>query len=260
MTRVFGIWLFLSCALFGQTAPTAFTVASIKPNRSSDDRFMMRFLPGGGLTATGVTLKMLIMNAYEVAGYQIVGAPAWVGTERWNIEAKADGVRGTLKREESDAMLQRLLEDRFQLKSHRESKKLPAYALVVAKGGAKLKAHAAADGARPQESFGFGSAAGTGVPIPDLAFQLSQGLGRPVLDRTGLQGRYDFTLEWTPAPGEFTAAAIGLPPRAGPPRPVDPNRPSIFTALEEQLGLRLKSTKAPVEILTIDHVEQPSEN
>jgi bla regulator protein blaR1 len=260
MARIFGMWLFLSCLVFGQTAPQAFTVASIKPNRSSDDRFMLRFLPGGGLTATGVTLKMLIMNSYEVAGYQIVGAPAWVGTERWDIEAKAEGVRGTLKRDELDALLQRLLEDRFELQIHRQSKKLPAYALVVAKGGPKLRPHAPTDAARPSERFGFGSAEGSDVPIPDLVRQLSLGLGRPVLDRTGLEGRYDFTLEWTPAPDEFTAAAIGLPTRAEPPRPTDPNHPSIFTALEEQLGLRLKSAQAPVEILTIDRVEQPSEN
>lgn len=265
MIRICGIALCISCTVFGQTAPTAFTVASIKPNRSSDDRFMLRFLPGGGLTATGVTLTMLIMNAYRVAGYQIVGAPSWAATERWDIEArivpdKTDGVRGVLKRDELNALLRRLLEDRFELKTHRQSKKLPAYALVVAKGGPKLTAHAAADAGRPQERFGFGSASASNVPIPDLARQLSLGLGRPVLDRTGLQGRYDFTLEWTPAPGEFTAAAIGLPPRAEPPPPADPNRPSIFSALEEQLGLRLKSTKAPVEILVIDRVERASEN
>lgn len=265
MIRICGIALFISCTLFGQTPPAAFTVASIKPNRSSDDRFMLRFLPGGGLTASGVTLKMLIMNAYEVAGYQIVGAPSWTGTERWDIEArmvqdKTDGVRGTLQRDELDAMLQRLLEDRFQLKTHRQSKKLPAYALVIAKGGPKLKPHAAGDRTRYRDTFGFGSANAANVLIAYLAGQLSLGLGRPVLDRTGLEGRYDFALEWTPAAGDFSPAAIGLPPRAEPPRPADPDRPSIFTALEEQLGLRLKSTKAPVAILTIDHVEQPSEN
>jgi uncharacterized protein (TIGR03435 family) len=240
VVRIIGMWLFISCLLAGQTAPQAFTVASIKPNRSSDDRFMMRFLPGGGLTATGVTLKMLIMNGYEVAGYQIVGAPSWAGTERCDIEARivqdqTDGTHGTLKRDELDAMLRRLIEDRFQLKSHRETKKLPAYALIIAKGGSRLKP-AAANGARPQERFGFGSAAASNTPIPDLAWQLSLGLGRPVLDRTGLQGSYDFTLEWTPAPGEFTAAAIGLPPRAEPPRPADPNRASISPRSKSSSG------------------------
>jgi uncharacterized protein (TIGR03435 family) len=259
MTRILGISLFMACLLPGQTPPAAFAVASIKPNRSSDDRFMLRFLPGGGLTATGVTLKMLIMNAYGVANYQIVGAPSWLGTERWDIEAKSDGPPRPFQRDELDAMLQRLLENRFQLKTHRQLKKLPAYALVIAKGGTKLKP-AASDSARPQERFGFGSAAGSNVPIPDLAWQLSLGLGRPVLDRTGLKGGYDFTLEWTPAPGDFSPASIGLPPRAEPPPPADPNRPSIFTALAEQLGLRLQPTKAPVEILTIDRVEEPSKN
>lgn len=259
MIRICGLSLFISCTLFGPPAPSAFTVASIKPNRSSDERFMLRFLPGGGLTATGVTLKMLMMNAYEIAGYQIAGAPAWLGTERWDIEAKTDSVHGALKRDELDTMLLRLLQDRFQLKTHRQMKKLPAYALVVAKGGPKLKPHPA-DHARPQERFGFGAASGSNVAIPELARQLSLGLGRPVLDRTGLAGGYDFTLEWTPAPGDFTPAAIGLPPRAGPPHPADPDRPSIFTAIEEQLGLRLKSTKAPVDILVIDQVDRPSEN
>src|ERR1700683_2266165 len=98
MARIcWALSLFIPCGLFGQIpasppiVPTAYTVASIKPNRSSDDRFMLRPLPGGGLTATGVTLKMLIMFAYGVAAYQISGAPSWVGTERWDIEAKTDG-------------------------------------------------------------------------------------------------------------------------------------------------------------------------
>jgi uncharacterized protein (TIGR03435 family) len=162
MRRIFGVGLFISCTLFGQTAPREFAVASIKPNRSSDDRFMLRFLPGGGLTATGVTLKMLIMNAYKAA------TPRWVGVERWDIEAKTDGVRGPLKRDQLDAMLRNLLEDRFQLKTHRQSKKLPGYALVVAKGGPKIKAHAT-DGAKPSERFGFGSATASNIPMADLA-------------------------------------------------------------------------------------------
>jgi len=259
MTRIFGIWLFLSCTLSGQTARPAFTVASIKPNQSTDDRFMLRPLPGGGLTATGVTLTMLIMNAYEVAGYQISGGPRWVGVERWDIEAKTDGLRGPLRRDQLEAMLQRLLEDRFQLKTHRQSKKLPGYTLVVAKGGPKLKPHAA-DHAKPSERFGFGSANASNIPMADLAWQLTTDLDRPVLNRTGLPGGYDFTLEWTPAPGEGLPESMGLPPRIEPPRPADPNRPSIFTALQEQLGLRLKAAKVPVELLVIDHVEQASEN
>jgi bla regulator protein blaR1 len=263
MTRTFGAigLLAIACSLFGQTtpAPTAFTVASIKPNKSSDDRFMMRPMPGGGLTATGVTLKLLIMNAYSIAGYQISGAPNWVGAERWDIEAKTEGVEGRLPPVQFNVLLQHLIEDRFQMKARLERRKLPVYTLVAIRTGPTLKPHSA-DPDRPFDRFGRGSASFTNVPVADLARDLSLELGRPVLDGTGLTGRYDFSLQWTPAPSEGGGEAFGLAPRAEPPHPGDSNGPSIFTALEEQLGLKLKSGKGPVEIMVIDHVERPSEN
>src|SRR5580704_13329983 len=112
MARIsWALGLFIPCVLFGQAppapAPSAFTVASIKPNRSGDDRFMLRPQPGGALTATGVTLKMLIMFAYGVAAYQISGAPSWIGTERWDIEAKTEGVQGPVPLAQSQARLRR---------------------------------------------------------------------------------------------------------------------------------------------------------
>src|SRR5271154_5761213 len=156
MMRLLGP-LFIACALFGQAtnpppaAPTAYTVASIKPNKSSDDRFMLRPEPGGGLTATGVTLKMLVMFGYGVAAYQISGAPNWMGVERWDIEAKTEGVQGRLPPDQFNALLRRLIEDRFQLKSRRQTKKMPIYALVVTKSGFKLKPRPAESPAtRPQ--------------------------------------------------------------------------------------------------------------
>src|ERR1700733_13541 len=140
MARVFrALSLFIPSGLWGQApaappvAPTAFTVASIKPNKSSDDRFQLRPLPGGGLTASGVTLKMLVMFAYGVAAYQISGAPSWMGVERWDIEAKTDGVQGRLAPEQWNALLRRLIEDRFQLKIRRKTKKMPVYALALTK-------------------------------------------------------------------------------------------------------------------------------
>ncbi len=154
-----------------------------------------------------------------------------------------------------------MLEDRFQLKTRRETKKMPVYALMVTKSGLKLKPHTGdATGSKPLVSFGFGSASFTDSSLAALAGQLTLYLDRPVLDRTGIQGGYDFTLKWTPAPSESSPQAMGLPPRAEPPGPADSNGPSIFTALQEQLGLKLKSTKGPVDILEIDHVERPSEN
>jgi uncharacterized protein (TIGR03435 family) len=265
MARIsWALGLFIPCVLFGQApapAPSAFTVASIKPNRSGDDRFMLRPQPGGALTATGVTLKMLIMFAYGVAAYQISGAPSWVGVERWDIEAKTDGVQGRLPPDQFNALLRRLIEDRFQLKSRRKTKKMPVYALVVTKGGFKPKPHLAESSPpRPQVQFGNGSATFKANSVAGLAGQLTLNLDRPVIDRTGIQGAYDFTLEWTPAPNEGGPEAIGLPPRAEPPRATDSNRPSIFTALQEQLGLKLEPTKGPVDVLVIDHVERPSEN
>jgi uncharacterized protein (TIGR03435 family) len=259
--------LLIACMLFGQAtnsppaAPTAYTVASIKPNKSSDDRFMLRPMTGGGLTATGVTLKMLMGFAYGVFAYQISGGPAWIGTERWDIEAKTDGVQGRLPPAQSNVLLRALIEDRFQLKARRESKEMPVYELVVTKNGPKLKPHPADSAERkPSEQLGNGSAIFTDSSMAGFAARLSMQLGRPVIDRTDLKGNYDFTLEWTPAPGEGSAEALGLPPRAEPPRPGDSNGPSIFTALQDQLGLKLESTKGPAEILVIDHVERPSEN
>ena len=260
MPRLFGAF-FIACGLFGQATPTAFTVASIKPNKSGDDRFMLRPLPGGGLTATGVTLRMLIMNAYEVAGYQISGAPSWIGTERWDIEAKTEGVQGLLPRDQFAALLRRLIEDRFQLKIRRDTKELPTYALVVTKTGSKLKPHPSdAAEKRPLMQFGRGSATFTNISLAGLAGQLSLDLGRPVIDRTDLKGGYDFTLEWTPATGEGGPEAFGLAPRAEPSSAADSNGPSIFTALQEQLGLKLESQKGPVETIIIEGVERPSRN
>jgi bla regulator protein blaR1 len=268
MPRVsWAFWPFISGVLFAQTpasppaAPSAFTVASIKPNKSSDDRFMLRPMPGGGLTATGVTLKMLIMNAYVVRSYQLSGGLAWIGTERWDIEAKTEGAPARLSRQQFAILLQGLLEDRFQLKTHREAKEMQVYALVATKGGSKLKPHPDEPvGHRPKLSILSGSATFTDASVERLVSQLALQLDRPILDRTGLTGNYDFKLEWSPAPGESGPEVFGLPPRAEPPRADDSNGPSLFTALEEQLGLRLESTKSPVDVLVVDHVERPSEN
>ncbi len=264
MARIFlALSLLLPWALFGHAPETspAFTVASIKPNKSSDDRFMLRPLPGGGLTATGVTLKMLISFAYGVAAYQISGGPSWMGTERWDIEAKTDGVEGRVSFAASQARLRHLLEDRFQLKTHRQSKKLPVYALVVTKNGFKLRPNGVnTSEMKPRVNFRLGAASFTNSSVASLAWQLSQNMGRPVLDRTGIQGEYDFMLKWTPTPDEGRPEALGLAPHAAPPAPPDSNGPSLFTALQEQLGLKLESTKGPVDTLVIGHVERPSEN
>lgn len=262
--------------------PRSFEVASIKPNRSGDMRFMMMFQPGKFI-ANGVTLKGLIALAYGVKDFQISGGPNWVNTERYDTQAKEpDEIAEKLsnlpldqRREILQMMVQSLLADRFQLKVSHESKELPVYNLVVAKDGPKL--HEAKPGTTYTEGIkdpngkptggGMmrimpGHLIGQAIPMDSLLMPLSQMLGRTVLDRTGLKGKYDIDLHWTPDPA--TAGLLMGPPRGNPgpdaPPPPDSSGPSIFTAIQEQLGLKLESAKGPVDVLTIDHVERPSEN
>ena len=260
------------------TKPLTFEVASIKPNTGDDHRFFIQIQPGGGLRTTGSTLKMLLTLAYDVREFQISGGPGWINTERYDIMAKAgdaavsdnaddprkmtDEQRRTVG-EQMRERLRALLAERFQLTLHRETKEQSVYALVVAKGGPKLQQSEAKEGTGPKGMMRMGRAqlSGQGVPLQMLTQSLSSQLGRPVLDQTGLKGNFDFKLEWTPDPGQSGGPFGGAPPPGvdGPPPP-DPNGPSVFTAVQEQLGLRLESQKGPVEMLVIDRVEKPSEN
>ncbi len=240
-------------------APLKFDVATVKPNSTDDHRIMIRL--GGRTNATGVNLKLLMTIAYDVRDFQILGGPGWIATERFDIVAKAEGAPDQIPIEQFRPMLAALIEDRFQLKLHRETKELPVYALVVAKNGSKLKTNAGEPG--PRLRMGRGELTGTKIPMTMLLQQLAQTLGRPVVDKTGLTGEYDFTLTWTPQVGEggsgFGAGPPGPGGLEGPP-PADADGPSIFSALQEQLGLKLESDKGPVEILVLDQVEKPTEN
>jgi uncharacterized protein (TIGR03435 family) len=214
--------------------------------------------PGGRLTAT-ITVKTLIERAYGVRSdfHQLVGAPAWVDDAKYDIVAKADELEdiSKLSPDQEDAYIKRqnqrvqsLLADRFQLKFHSEVRQLPVFALVVAKGGPKLQA------AKAGQASGFyaghpGRLNCAGVSMSELADDLPEdGVSRVVLDKTGLTGRYDFKLRWTP---DDTPADAAAP---------DSGEGSIFTALQEQVGLKLEPQKGPVEVLVIDHIERPSEN
>jgi bla regulator protein BlaR1 len=266
----------------------SFEVASIKPNHSGDGRVFIQ-IPPGRFTATNVTLKFLIEFAYNIKDPQLSGAPGWTGSERYDVEAKEEDssadARQKLGPEQRERqlrlMVQSLLADRFKLKVTRETKELPVYALVVAKNGPKLKETTITpdDDAGPSPPgppgppgpqqhkrmamMGRGQLTMSGVPISLLADSLSRIVGRNVIDKTGLTGNYDVSLKWTPDPGQgpmFPGAGgpEGRPPDAPP--PPDPSGPSIFTALQEQLGLKLEPEKGPVETFAIEHVERPSEN
>jgi uncharacterized protein (TIGR03435 family) len=171
-------------------------------------------------------------------GYQIEHAPGWVEGDRYDIAAKHAGAN-TASLEDEKSLVRELLADRFQLATHRETKPMRVYSLVVGKNGPKLTPHNDGTGARTRK--GRGHLAGTRVTVDVLATVLSRELDTDVLNQTGLQGKYDFQLDWASDSG---SAAL----------------PSFFTAVQEQLGLKLEPEKGFVEILVIDHVEKPSEN
>ncbi len=256
----------LTNAQTSQVTRPEFAVASIKPNKTNC--CVSGGVGNGGSSNTDVTLKMLIATAYRVQEFQIYGGPGWIGSDRFDVEAKAENPKADF--DELRLMLQSLLEDRFRLKLHRETKESPVYALVAAKGGPKIKLSADqasssdVNGPSPPGAtgpnhgafrFGPGSMIGNAVTLGLFTRLLSQRLDRLVIDRTNLGGRFDIQLQWTPGIGESPVDPGGnaIPP-------ADPSRPSIFTAIQEQLGLRFEPAKGPVEVLVIDHVEQPTAN
>jgi uncharacterized protein (TIGR03435 family) len=255
-----------------QPAPLRFEVASIKPTDPDAKGSQIRYMPGGGLNITNIPLRAMIGLAYDVRDFQISGGAGWVGTERFDITARAeraaaaDGPDDFAKmtddqrktaRDQMAERLRGLLAERFQLVIHKEIKEQPIYVLGLAKNGPKLKENTA-PGPRQGMSMNRGRLEGFAAPMAMLGQILSQNMGRPVVDKTGLTGKYDFILEWTPDLGP-DARAQGFGDGITAPAPAA-GGPTIFTALQEQLGLRLESQKGPVENIVIDRAEKPSEN
>jgi len=257
-----------------QDAPSGlprYEVATIKPNKSGDGRVMLMFKPDG-VSMTGTPMQMMLRAAFGVEDDRIIGAPGWVKTDRFDIEAKVapeDAPKlDKLKRDQRMLMLQPFLVDRFGLKFHHETRELPVYALVIAKGGLKMNESkpdaAAGDGSPARHSTMFndrGSIEAHGSSTENLTHVLSPLVGRTILDKTGLIGSYDYTLKWTPDDNSPLPpdGPQGGPPPGGDPLP-DANGPSLFTAIQEQLGLKLEPQKGPVDVIVIDHIEQPSAN
>lgn len=231
------------------STPT-FDVASIKQNKSGDRGFGLPPPVGDRLTLTNVPLSMLIQYAYHLQDFEVSGTRGWMESERYDVVAKA---KGKVTEDDARRMLQSLLAERFKLKVRRESKDLPIYALTIAKGGLKIKQSAGE--CAPQASCGGfrlyqrSQLSGEKVPIVELRDILSTLTGRPVVDKTGLNGTFDISLKWTPD----AVMAVGAEPGA----PAGPPGSSLFTALQEQLGLRLESQKGSVEILVVDAAERP---
>jgi uncharacterized protein (TIGR03435 family) len=301
-----GLYLFIGAARSGgqtggsaQTSPApngaapaaipAFEVATIKPG-SDTGRVMVMFTQDG-LSISGVPMQMILREAFRTEDDHVFGAPSWVKSTRYDIEAKvsaedAPKLKG-IKREQRMEMLLSLLVERFNLKYHHETRELTTYSLVVAKGGVRMKESAPSDpgpkdapkdaGAKdaPKEisadspkappkggmlrMMGPGHIESEGTPTQFLAHLLSQQLGKTVVDKTGLTERYDYTLQWTPDDATPMAGDAGGGPGHDENAP-QAGGPSLFTAIEEQLGLKIESTKGPVDVIVIDHLDSPSAN
>ena len=264
------------CVFAQSDARPTFQAASIKQNASlGPSLHLVLRKPGGRLTADNAPLKLLIQNAYAVQAYQILGGPGWINSDGYDIEAKPET---DIDYKQMELMLQSLLAERFKLTLHRETRELPVYTLTAAKSGLKLplpKEGACvspppgaplpppqAGAAMPCGTLGVGMGEtglrmqGNKVSITELVAELAAVLGVPVLDKTDFIGKFNVDLSFTP---DENIQGLGGTLSAAPPPP-DPARPNIFTALQEQMGLKLTSSKGPVEVLVIDRVERPTAN
>ncbi|HEX4137870.1 MAG TPA: TIGR03435 family protein [Bryobacteraceae bacterium] len=232
------------------TARPSFEVASIKPGTRNEPRYFKFNVGDDRFRGTNMSLKDWIKNAWAVTDFEMTGAPEWISSENFDIDAKAE--RPIRSVDEGYQMLKSLLEDRFSLKVHRETKEMPMYSMVVEKNGVKMKLSADQTGTTGGvREVRYGRIAGEAVPVSTIAGILTGLAGRRVLNKTGLMNRYDVDLRYTPELGQPGAT----------PEPTDsPDGQSLFGALQTQLGLKLESTRGPVEVLIVDHIEKLSAN
>jgi uncharacterized protein (TIGR03435 family) len=286
MRRLVRVLILAAVVPVAAQAPPAFEAVSVKRNVTGAGINAFDRRPGRFRTIN-VPLKAILQVAYGVREYQVIGAPAWLSTDRFDITATEPA--GTFSPDQRSAMIRGLLQDRFKLAAHTETRDMPTYALVLARNDGRLGPDlrpVTVDCEAIRKARTAGAPAGTRQPAdPDdrtecrgqsnqtdpvrgwtyssgslnLA-QFTNGLTgfvtRPVFDRTGLAGDYDIRLRFLPEPG---APASGSSGPAGAPSPAA-DVPSVFTALQEQLGLKLEPTRGPIEVLVIDRVEQPTED
>jgi uncharacterized protein (TIGR03435 family) len=243
-----------------------FEVASVKPNQGSSGNSTWGLLPSGRVVATNSSLRQLIVNAYDVTHDRLLGGPDWIGSDRFDVLAVA-----TAGTSESTmlTMLQMLLADRFKLVLRREARETAVYSLVIARNDGRSDkallpvdcktdskavvgkgyAHACSWFLTRQPATGMSTYQSGGVNLDELARTLTQRVGRPVINRTGLAGEFQFELSWL----QDMQAAAAAPAAAN-------DGPSLFTALQEQLGLKLEPGRGPVELLVIESVQRPAPN
>lgn len=238
-------------------AHPTFEVATIKPSKPDEKRTYLIWR-GAGMQVVNFSLNDLVMFAYDMQTKQIVGGADWMATDKFDIDAKPD-IPGQPNDQQIKGMLQKLLADRFAVKFHNDQKEMGAYVLTVGKDGPKMKQNTSNPNGLPGLFFGpIGTLHVTNATMHDFTnLMQSTVLDRPVVDKTGLTGRWDFTLKWTPDESQFTGMGVKIPPPAAD----DANAaPPLFTAIQEQLDLKLEAQKTPVPVLVIDHVDHPSPN
>jgi uncharacterized protein (TIGR03435 family) len=237
-------------------ASPSFEVATIKPSKP-DQPGKMFGIRGRRFKTINTTLDDLISFSYGVQAKQVIGAPAWAASDKFDIDAEPDG-EGAPSDKQWKIMVQKLLADRFQFAVHHEKKELSVYALNVAKSGSKMAKSQGDPNGLPALFFhNLGDLHVANATMNDFAgLMQSAVLDRPVVNQTGLEGRYDFNLKWTPDDSQFSGMGAKIPP----PTDSADAPPGLFTAIQEQIGLKLDATKAPADVLVIDKVEKPSAN
>jgi uncharacterized protein (TIGR03435 family) len=228
-----------------------FEIASVKRNTSGDANSSSGQVSGGAFSARNSTAKQLLLEAFRIPETLMRGGPNWIESERFDVDARPNAPVDSAT---SVQMLQALLIDRFKLRTHRESIEVEGYSLIVAPRGAKLELNTDAECKPPcggTISSPTGRLTSRKVPLSRFAARLAEVVSRPVVDNTGLTGEFNMQLEWAPEPSQFRGAAKEVP---------NDQRPSLFTALEEQLGLRLVPQRVRQDVLMIDSIERPTPN
>jgi uncharacterized protein (TIGR03435 family) len=219
--------------------PAEFDVVSIHPNHTGEQSYSIRTPPGGLFIGRNITVRTLVENALDLKDFQIVNMPGWCDSERYDIEAKAS-VQGVIDPEGFRPLIEKLLESRFQFAAHRDTKELPLYSLTAPKGAAKLHPNSGTPG--HSSDWGKDHINATAVTVAEFGRLLETQLDRVVLDGAGIPGVFDFRLKWIPQ------------------QSADLSGPSLFTALQEQYGLKLEAKRGPVAVTVVDRLERPSEN
>jgi uncharacterized protein (TIGR03435 family) len=237
-------------------ANPSFEVATIKPSKPDDQRkaFIVR---GNQFSIINQPLTQIISFAFDVQAKQVIGLPDWAESDKFDIDAKPDG-EGAPSGKQWKMMIQKLLADRFELKFHKDKKELSVYVLSVSKTGAKMTKNDSAPNGLPGLFFqGLGKLNVRNALMSDFTgLMQSAVLDRPVVDQTGLTGRFDFALNWTPDDSQFGGMGAKIPP----PTDSADAPPNLYTAIQEQIGLKLEATRAPADVMVIDLVKKPSAN